>query len=175
MSNTSQGPGWWLASDGRWYPPELWTGPPSSRPAGAPSQPAGASQAQPIPTYPPHLPGQNPSGYPAQYPAHYPGYGQYPYGQPIRQKTNGLAIASLICSCVGLFLLPAIVGIVFGFVAQAQIRRANGLQKGRGLALAGILVGFGWLALLLLSILLGNHSANNGTGGMVGGGFLWGS
>lgn len=23
MSDTSQGPGWWLASDGRWYPPEL--------------------------------------------------------------------------------------------------------------------------------------------------------
>ena len=28
MSDTSQGPGWWLASDGKWYPPELWTGPP---------------------------------------------------------------------------------------------------------------------------------------------------
>jgi hypothetical protein len=23
MSDTSQGPGWWLAADGRWYPPEL--------------------------------------------------------------------------------------------------------------------------------------------------------
>ena len=23
MSDTSQGPGWWLASDGKWYPPEL--------------------------------------------------------------------------------------------------------------------------------------------------------
>jgi hypothetical protein len=23
MSDTSQGPGWWIASDGRWYPPEL--------------------------------------------------------------------------------------------------------------------------------------------------------
>jgi hypothetical protein len=23
MSETSQGPGWWLAADGRWYPPEL--------------------------------------------------------------------------------------------------------------------------------------------------------
>jgi hypothetical protein len=22
MSDTSQGPGWWLASDGKWYPPE---------------------------------------------------------------------------------------------------------------------------------------------------------
>lgn len=22
MSDTSQGPGWWLASDGKWYPPQ---------------------------------------------------------------------------------------------------------------------------------------------------------
>jgi len=27
MTDTSQGPGWWLASDGRWYPPELHPGP----------------------------------------------------------------------------------------------------------------------------------------------------
>ena len=23
MSDVSQGPGWWIASDGRWYPPHL--------------------------------------------------------------------------------------------------------------------------------------------------------
>ena len=23
MSEVSQGPGWWIASDGKWYPPEL--------------------------------------------------------------------------------------------------------------------------------------------------------
>ena len=28
MSDTSQGPGWWLASDGRWYPPEAKPGVP---------------------------------------------------------------------------------------------------------------------------------------------------
>ncbi len=35
MSSTSQGPGWWLASDGQWYPPEL-------RPGAAPSTMHGA-------------------------------------------------------------------------------------------------------------------------------------
>jgi hypothetical protein len=30
MSEQSMGPGWWLASDGRWYPPESR---PSARPA----------------------------------------------------------------------------------------------------------------------------------------------
>jgi len=33
MSDTSQGPGWWIASDGKWYPPE-------SAPAPAPPPPA---------------------------------------------------------------------------------------------------------------------------------------
>lgn len=32
MSEQPLGPGWWQASDGRWYPPEQWTGPPGTRP-----------------------------------------------------------------------------------------------------------------------------------------------
>ena len=53
MSDTSQGPGWWLASDGRWYPPEQWTGPPNTSPLStgaptgqttAPAQPWGSDQ-----------------------------------------------------------------------------------------------------------------------------------
>ncbi len=34
MSDTSQGPGWWLASDGKWYPPQ-------TAPLGAPLPPQG--------------------------------------------------------------------------------------------------------------------------------------
>ncbi len=35
MSDMSQGPGWWLASDGKWYPPELHPG--AARPVGQPA------------------------------------------------------------------------------------------------------------------------------------------
>jgi uncharacterized RDD family membrane protein YckC len=35
MSDTSQGPGWWQASDGKWYPPEQ--GPAAAPAAGAPA------------------------------------------------------------------------------------------------------------------------------------------
>jgi len=35
MSDQQQGPGWWLASDGRWYPPESHP----AAPIGAPSPP----------------------------------------------------------------------------------------------------------------------------------------
>jgi len=70
------------------------------------------------------------------------------------KKTNGLAVASLVCSCVGIlfFGVPCILGIIFGFVARSQIRRSNGTQGGDGLALAGIIVGFGWIALFVVVI-----------------------
>lgn len=143
MSDTSQGPGWWLASDGKWYPPEAWTGPPrqSDAAGGAPSYPGGP-----------------PAGYPsgAAYPgsAGYQPYGNQPYLGP--RSTNGLAVASLVCSCVGiiLFAVPCVLGIIFGFVARNQIRRSNNVQQGSGLALAGIIVGFVAIGLVILGAIL---------------------
>jgi hypothetical protein len=134
MSDTSQGPGWWLASDGRWYPPETWTGPPSQAP------------------YAPQVQTQQPSQqYPPQMGTPYASYGMH-------RQTNGLAVASLVCSCVGivpfLFGLPCILGIVFGFVARSQIKRSGGAQEGDGLALAGIIVGFSLIALFIIVVIL---------------------
>lgn len=105
MSDTSQGPGWWLASDGRWYPPEAVPGttPPVANP---------------------YVPG-NPYGDGTPY-----GYGTpYSYGwpTPVATKTNGMAIASLVCSLVALPVagFPAVLGVIFGFVARSQIERSN--------------------------------------------------
>lgn len=74
-----------------------------------------------------------------------PGYGPYPqpaYG-PAPVQTNGLAIASLVCSLAGWFCFGVgfILGVVFGFIARNQIRNSNGTQTGDGLALAGIILG----------------------------------
>ena len=70
-------------------------------------------------------------------------------------KTNGLAIASLICSLFfWLYGLPAILAIVFGFVARGQIRRSNGTQGGNGMAVAGIIIGFAGLAVGVLLVVL---------------------
>lgn len=51
MSDTSQGPGWWLASDGRWYPP---TSAPRQPPP-PPPPPIGASAPLPGPAVSPAL------------------------------------------------------------------------------------------------------------------------
>jgi Domain of unknown function (DUF4190) len=167
MSDTAQGPGWWLASDGKWYPPELWTGPPATGPAVTGPDPWSTppGQAQ-LPAY-----GSGMSPGPAPYagapygpqsqPGTYALYGQpMAYGGPAR-KTNGLAIASLICSCAGILVIPLIAGVVLGFVARAQIKQSHGTQRGDGLAIAGIIVGFGWAALILLGIIVNAASPSN--------------
>ncbi|MEI8081576.1 MAG: DUF4190 domain-containing protein [Actinomycetes bacterium] len=75
-----------------------------------------------------------PPGYP---PAYGPGgYSQAPAGN------NGLAIAALICSLIGLCCggVLSVVGIILGFVAKSQIRRTG--QGGGGMATAAIVIGF---------------------------------
>ncbi len=47
MSDTSQGPGWWEASDGKWYPPEQH---PNRRPPPPPPQSTAPLQAPPAAT-----------------------------------------------------------------------------------------------------------------------------
>lgn len=140
MSDSAQGHGWWLASDGRWYPPELWTGP-------TPVISAPAWTSQPNPNAPMRTPAYELYGYRAQ-PRDEPA--------PASRDTNGFAVASLVCSCAGILLLglPAVAGIVFGFVARSKIRRSNGAERGDGLALAGIIVGFVVVGLVLLTIVV---------------------
>ncbi len=61
MSDISAGPGWWVASDGKWYPPEQHADPayrqryaPAPEPAATvPDQPAVARAGQPMPDAPP--------------------------------------------------------------------------------------------------------------------------
>ena len=63
---------------------------------------------------------------------------------PAQPKTSGLAVASLICSLVGLFILPWILstlGIIFGGVGLAQCNNNPEMVKGKGCAIAGLVMG----------------------------------
>jgi hypothetical protein len=55
------------------------------------------------------------------------------------------------------------VAIVLGFVARAQIRNSGGRQKGDGLAIAGIIIGFAWVAFYVLIIIVDAVSNNSNT------------
>lgn len=60
------------------------------------------------------------------------------------QKTNKSAIVGFILSIVSIFGigLAGIVGIVLGIVALVQIKHTN--EKGKGIAIAAIIIGFIW-------------------------------
>ena len=87
-----------------------------------------------------------------------PQYGNSPYGA---QETNQLALWSMIlgiaspllCFCyVGFF--TGIAAIVTGFIAKNQIKANQGRQKGDGMALAGIILGFISIALSVVAFIL---------------------
>jgi hypothetical protein len=123
---------------------------PPRPPYGPPAPPYG---------YPPAPPG-GPIGYggPPPYPGPYDPYRAYQSGT---YRTNGLAVASLVTSIAGIFLglplayaglLIPIVGAVLGSVALSQIKRTQ--QPGRGLAIAGIVIGCVTLVGLLFVLAL---------------------
>ncbi|WP_167138332.1 DUF4190 domain-containing protein [Diaminobutyricimonas sp. TR449] len=55
---------------------------------------------------------------------------------PVGQKYNVLAIISLVTSIVGISLA----GIICGHIALSQIKRTG--ESGRGMAIAGLIVGY---------------------------------
>jgi hypothetical protein len=83
-------------------------------------------------------------------------WGQERYA-PQPQPTNGLAVAALVLGIVWAFWIGSALAIVFGHVALGQIRQRN--QSGKGMAVAGLVLGYvgaGTFALfVVLPLLLG--------------------
>lgn len=70
MSDVSQGPGWWIASDGKWYPPEQH---PNYQPTQRPTAPGSAFEPMPPPvhqTSPTAPPWSGPLSTPGAMPVH---------------------------------------------------------------------------------------------------------
>ena len=70
---------------------------------------------------------------------------------PRRPSTDGFAIASLVLGIMG----GSILAIILGFVARSRIKGSGGLKEGSGLATAGIVLGFIWIAGLATLFTLG--------------------
>ena len=131
-------------------------------------QPAGQFSPQPYEqsTFQPqgYSPGyvaafQQPGGYPQ--PGYQPGMPAWPGGGYPAPKTNGLAIAALICGVVqflGFWLLGTIPAIVLGHMARKQIRQRN--EQGAGLALAGLILGYVGMALTVIVVIIVIIAAN---------------
>lgn len=74
----------------------------------------------------------------------------YPQAQATR--TNGLAVASMVLGIIWIWWIGSVLAVIFGHVALSQISEHGG--GGRGMAIAGVVlgwVGVGVLAIVLLS------------------------
>lgn len=75
-------------------------------------------------------------------------------GSPVPQKTSGMAIASLIFGILFIFFPLSIPAIVFGHIALSQIKRSSGRLGGRGLAIAGLVLGYLGIAVIPLILII---------------------
>ena len=115
--------------------PGVRSAPPPLGPSGTPTRPL------PPPSAPLQPAGYGPLGGP--HPGGPPGY---PSGGPVYVRaapTNGLAIASMVLGILWLYWLGSILALIFGYVALSQIRRRG--ESGRGMAIAGVVLG--WIGL----------------------------
>jgi type IV pilus assembly protein PilA len=69
------------------------------------------------------------------------------------QETSGKAIASLVCGILFLFLPSAIAAVIMGHLSLSDIRRSAGRLGGRGMAIAGLVLGYAGLAILPILII----------------------
>ena len=90
-------------------------------------------------------------------PAHYPG-GQYSGGlypvPAVQPRVNGLAVAALAFGIAEFFTMgaAAIPALVLGYAARRSIRRTG--ERGDGMALTGIILGWAGLALFVFLAVL---------------------
>ncbi|MGH3635188.1 MAG: DUF4190 domain-containing protein [Mycobacterium sp.] len=76
-------------------------------------------------------------------------------------RSNGLAIAALVCGIIGLFLLNIILGplaIIFGGVGLSHAKRG---AAHHGMALAGVILGI--VDVIIFVVLLAAVSHNGGS------------
>jgi type IV pilus assembly protein PilA len=69
-------------------------------------------------------------------------------------ETSGKAIVSLICGLLFFIPLLFIAAIVFGHLALSEIRKSAGRLKGEGIAVAGLVLGYMWIAGIPIILIL---------------------
>jgi hypothetical protein len=82
-----------------------------------------------------------------------------------RPRVSGMAVASFVLALVGLFTvgLSAVVGLVLGIVALHSIRIQRGGVRGKGLAVAGIVIS-ALVILIFIALLSHDYSYCTGAG-----------
>jgi hypothetical protein len=113
VSDSSQGSGWWLASDGKWYPPQA-AAPAAPTAPTAGTAPAGATVTAPVGTAPPGaIPGQ---AVPGQAP-------------PVAPSSSGRGcLMAVLIGLAVIFVLAVGAFVVFGFIVNRVAHKVIGTQ-----------------------------------------------
>jgi len=77
-----------------------------------------------------------------------------PVSPAVPPKTNGFAVVSLSMGIIWYFWIGSILALIFGYIAKSQIDALQGQQKGRGFAMAGIVLGWVGIGILALIIII---------------------
>ena len=67
-------------------------------------------------------------------------------------RANGMAIASMVLGILWLYWVGSILALIFGYVGKNQIDRYPQQYTGRGMAIAGIVLGWIGVGVLVLGI-----------------------
>ena len=142
-------PGWYPdPSQGgriRYWNGAMWS---DAQPATAAPTTGAAPAPQPTtPAYPQQ------SAQPTAPPSYAPAYAT---STQVPTKTSGLAIASIVCSTAGTMVAGVgfIAGIILGHMALSEIAKSGGRIEGRGLAMAGLIIGYVLAALIVIAIVV---------------------
>lgn len=121
---------------------------PSDPQQGYPPPPPNYGTPPPPPNYLPPPPNYPP-------PTPYATVGTSP-AVPVQTGTSGMAIAALVCGILALCTgFTAIGGIIFGHLALNEINRSGGMVQGRGMALTGLIIGYAFVGIFVIAIIVG--------------------
>jgi len=70
------------------------------------------------------------------------------------QENSGKAIGSLVCGLLFFIPFSFIVAIVLGHIALSEIKRSAGRLKGQGMAIAGLVLGYGTIVFVPILLII---------------------
>ena len=101
-----------------------------------------------------------PPPYQATYQAPYQAPYQPTYPVVAPRATNGMAIAAMVLGILWLYWVGSILALIFGYIALNQIKQRH--ESGRGMAIAGVVLGWigvGTLVIVIIAAIAApNHS-----------------
>ncbi|CAB4645328.1 unannotated protein [freshwater metagenome] len=83
-------------------------------------------------------------------------------GSPDSSSAFGFAITSMVLGIVWVYWIGSILAVVFGHLALKQMKQSNNF-RGKGFAIAGVALGWSWIGILTLIVVLAVVAVSTGS------------